>query len=117
MSDYREVLAAAGVPSTAESILAFGSVWEQLEPSIKVFAKRLTTNSEDRKDLVQEAMITLWAQDPARWDFRNARDVSYVRRILHNRMCDVWGEDHRDAEEKADTVAAGSDLAAQFLAS
>lgn len=88
-----------GPPITAEAILAFEIVWPELEPSIKRFARTITGNREDRRDLVQEAMIALWKCDPARFDFRDASEVAYVRRILINHMWDAWGRD-RSARRK-----------------
>ena len=84
---------ASGQVVTAEGVLAFGASWEVLEPSLKRFARLMVRNVDDRKDLLQDAMVELWNLDPTRYDFRDDADVSYIRRRLIMRMWSVWGGD------------------------
>jgi DNA-directed RNA polymerase specialized sigma24 family protein len=84
---------AATAPFTGDASLAVGSAWPVVAPTVTRFAERLTEDPDDRKDLVQEAMIELWKADPTRYDLRDPDDVDYLTRILTNRMRDVWGGD------------------------
>ena len=93
-----------GLPITAEGILAFGTVWPELAPSIKRFARLITPDRDHQDDLIQEAMIALWNADPTRYDFRDRADVAYVRRVLINRMWDVWGDDGGRFRSKAESI-------------
>lgn len=105
-------LASTGVPTTAEEILAFGTVWPELAPSIERFARLITPERDHQQDLIQEAMVALWNADSTRYNFRERADVAYVRRMLINRMWDVWGDDGGHFREQADALrrdlAAGS---------
>ena len=94
----------AGLPITADGVLAFDTVWPDLEPSIRRFARRLTPDRDHQEELVQEAMVKLWRVDPTRYDFRNQSDVSYIRRVLINRMRNVWGDGHDGPLTMADLV-------------
>lgn len=64
-------------------------VWKRVERAVRRAARRLTTDAEMRKDLVQEARVKLWELDPSRIDLRDNTGVFYVRRVLINRMWDV----------------------------
>ena len=59
-----------------EALAEFGSF-------IKASAARLTDDRAQRKDLEQEAAITLWEIDPTRFD---ANDADYLRAVLYKRM-------------------------------
>jgi DNA-directed RNA polymerase specialized sigma24 family protein len=39
---------------------------------------------------VQEALVELWMIDPTRFDLRERKELNYLRRMLVNRMWDVW---------------------------
>ncbi|MDB4876957.1 MAG: Sigma-70 region 2 [Gemmatimonadetes bacterium] len=64
--------------------------WALFRPVLLRFARRLTEDSELRKDLVQEALIELWEIDPTRFDLRDPADYTYLRNALMNRMRNVW---------------------------
>ena len=104
-------LVTAGIPITAENMLLFHVVWPIFEREVKRFARRLTKDKDAREDLIQEAMITLWKCDPARYDFLKVSDEAFVHRMLINRMRDVFGRvrnrDTRDVQyESVDTMPA-----------
>lgn len=98
-----------GVPVTTEAMLIFTVVWPSFESSIEKFARRLACHLDDREDLVQEAMITLWMCDPTAYDFLDPRDMAYLRRAMVNRMCDVWGRkrEHFEARNATPVVYDG----------
>ena len=73
-----------------DAALAVDRVWLRFRPPLRRLARRLTDDRDLRKDLVQEAMISLWDIDPTRFDFREWREFTYVRNALMNRMRDVW---------------------------
>ena len=92
-----------GVPVTTEAMLIFTVVWPSFERGIEEFARRLALEVDDREDLVQEAMITLWKSDPTAYDFLDSADLAYLRRTMVRRMCDTWGRkrEHFEARNAA----------------
>jgi DNA-directed RNA polymerase specialized sigma24 family protein len=91
MSSYVSDLLPDGMPITAEATLAYETMCARLAPGLRNFAKTITDDEDNQKDLVQEAMISLWIADPARYDVRNKSEVAYLRKILIVRMWQVWG--------------------------
>jgi DNA-directed RNA polymerase specialized sigma24 family protein len=86
------VMQLAAIPITAEGVLAFNTVWPELEPHVKQLARRLAPGDRDhQEELIEEAMIKLWGADPTRYNFRNPKHMVYMQRSLDHRMCDVWG--------------------------
>lgn len=76
---------------TAQNEFLLQVMWPILLPSIKAEARKITRDQDDRKDLIQEAQHMFWQCNPSCFDFRDRRDVAYVRSILFNHMRDVWG--------------------------
>lgn len=74
----------------ADSGLAVESSWPQFADQVKRLARWMTDDRDERKDLVQEALIALWMADPTRFDLDDRYDRGYLRRILRNRMWHVW---------------------------
>lgn len=66
-----------------------------IKRSLRPVARRLTEDVEERKDLLQEALVELWAIDPTRFDLREASEIEYLRRMLVNRMWDVWRKERQ----------------------
>ncbi len=95
-----------GVPVTTEAMLIFTVVWPSFESRIEAFARRLAHHLDDREDLVQEAMITLWKCDPTAYDFLDPKDMAYLRRAMVHRMCDVWGRNRQYFEARNAAPAA-----------
>ena len=89
-----------GVPVTTEAMLIFTVVWPTFERGIEEFARRLACQADDREDLVQEAMITLWKCDPTAYDFLDPADMAYLRRAMVHRMCDAWGRKREHFETR-----------------
>jgi DNA-directed RNA polymerase specialized sigma24 family protein len=80
---------------TGDSNLAIAQVWAQLEQSLTGAALRMTKEWEEQEDLLQEALVELWMIDPTRFDLRDRADMAYLRRLLINRMWDVWRKERR----------------------
>jgi DNA-directed RNA polymerase specialized sigma24 family protein len=78
------------MPVTGDSRRAVAIAWKRYAPSLKCVARRMTEDRDERRDLLQEAMVALWKADPTRYDFDDVEDVDYLYRILVNRMLDVW---------------------------
>jgi DNA-directed RNA polymerase specialized sigma24 family protein len=95
----------AGVPITAEGILAFNAVWPDLAGSMRRFARIISSSLDDQADLVQEAMIKLWQVDPARYELGDPKDVAYLRRVLIHHMYDVWGSEPLRFRNSPDSLA------------
>ena len=102
------------VSITAESMLLFSVVWPTFEPAVEALAYAITPDRDDREDLVQEAMITLWKSNPSCYDFMDRRDIAYVKRMLINRMIDVWGR-HRSGGVRMEDPTTGLPLIALAL--
>ena len=64
--------------------------WSRIEWSLRLSVRRITENSDDQQDLLQEALVELWVIDPTRFDLRDRDNLEYLRRMLVNRMWDVW---------------------------
>ena len=96
-----------GVPVTTEARLLFNLAWPLFESRIERYAWRLSDEHDEREDLVQEAMITLWKCDPSAFDFLDPDDVGYLRRAMLNRM--------RNAYRKKHPVAKVSDMPASHV--
>lgn len=75
---------------TGDSARAVESMWPMLERKIRHVAEEITDEPELQADLVQEAQIILWEVDPTRFDPRRFGEQAYLRRVLINRMWDVW---------------------------
>lgn len=75
---------------SGESSLAVEAVWPQIEFSLLPAARRITEDRDQQDDLVQEALVELWMIDPTRFDLRERKEFNYLRRMLVNRMWDVW---------------------------
>ncbi|MDB4890480.1 MAG: hypothetical protein JWL61_2335 [Gemmatimonadetes bacterium] len=78
-----------------DSTLAIAQVWVQLEQSLSGAALRMTKEWEEQEDLLQEALVELWVIDPTRFDLREGMEIAYLRRMLINRMWDVWRKERR----------------------
>ena len=63
-----------------------GSGKGHLLPSVRQVAKLLSDDPTERAELIQEAMVALWQEDPTRFNFRNGADVSQIKKILRDRM-------------------------------
>jgi hypothetical protein len=107
MSTYVSDLLPDGMPITAEATLAYETLCARLAPGLRNFAKTITDDVDDQKDLVQEAMISLWTADPARYDVRNKSEVAFLRRILIVRMWQVSGEEKGHFHEMAQRMGPG----------
>jgi DNA-directed RNA polymerase specialized sigma24 family protein len=70
--------------------LAVEWAWDLIKRSLRPATHRITDDVDERKDLLQEALVELWAIDPTRFDLREPKEVAYLRRMLINRMWDVW---------------------------
>lgn len=64
--------------------------WRRVKRSLRYTARTITDDPEVRKDLLQEALVEMWVIDPTRFDFRDRKEVAYLKRMLINRMWDVW---------------------------
>jgi len=80
---------------TGDSSLAVAHVWDKLEHSLHSAVCRMTNDTEEQEDLLQEALVELWVIDPTRFDLRERADLAYLRRLLMNRMWDVWRIERR----------------------
>lgn len=76
--------------STGDSRLAFERAWPIFERGVRFKARRITKEPHMQKDLIQEAMITLWKADPTRYNLKRRDARGYVRQMLKNRMLNVW---------------------------
>ena len=70
--------------------MAFAHVWPSFERGVAWRARRITDDPDMQKDLIQEAMITLWKADPTRFNLARPGERGYVRRMLINRMLNVY---------------------------
>lgn len=84
-------LATSTVPVTADALIRFNEIWPQYERTVRHFAAQITSDHDHQQDLIQEAMIALWECNPGRYNILWKPDKYYVRKILINRMWDVWG--------------------------
>ena len=75
---------------TGDSGLAVDPAWSELAPSLRRVARRMTSARDEQDDLLQEALVALWAIDPTRFDLREHAELAYLRRMLVNRMWDAW---------------------------
>ena len=76
---------------TGDSNDAIGRAWAMMEDSLRYTAERLTEDSDEQEDLLQEALIQLWITDPTRFDLGVVEERSYLKRMLVNRMWQVRG--------------------------
>lgn len=90
-----------------DASLAVERTWPLFESSLRERARRMTRCVDDQNDLVQEALIELWSADPTRYDLEDPREVAYLRRILVNRMLDVWGGRDERPITVAEAIGAG----------
>ena len=80
-------------PITSDGMRALGVQWPVFEKMIKRIAHTITKDPDDRKDLIQSAMVEFWEIDPTRNDLTSHHEIAYVRTRLVHRMWDVWGKD------------------------
>lgn len=73
--------------ATGDVLQAHARVWRHVQHAVESCAQALTTDPDEREDLIQEARVELWRIDASRCDLRNREDVVYLRRMLTNRMC------------------------------
>ncbi|MEP6619421.1 MAG: hypothetical protein ABJE47_08900 [bacterium] len=92
-----------GIPVTGKEALAFGKAWPIFERSMKRFARICTKDLDKQDDLLQEVMLTLWNQDPTRWDFTIDAHILYMNKMLIHRMHDAWDKD-KNFREKAEDI-------------
>ncbi len=75
---------------SGDSGRAVEAMWPGMEVSLLPAARRITEDRDQQDDLVQEALVELWMIDPTRFDLRERKELNYLRRMLVNRMWDVW---------------------------
>ena len=80
-------------PTTVDGMRALGTAWPKLERTVKRIAHAITTDEDDRKDLIQSAMVEFWELEPAHYDLSDPLEFGYVREILVHRMWNIWGRD------------------------
>ena len=82
---------AAGYLLNADSMAAVESAWALLLPFTRRFAARLTRDSDNQADLLQQAQVTLMKIDPTRFDLRVSDERAYLTRSLLNDIWKTWG--------------------------
>lgn len=75
---------------TVDSMSMLDVVWAVLGERVERASRRMTRDDDLRADLVQEAKIALWRIDATRFDLRRKRERAFVRRVVVNRMWNVW---------------------------
>lgn len=81
--------------ATGDVMQAHARVWRHVQHAVESCARALTTDRDEREDLIQEAHVELWRIDASRCDLHNPEDLRYLRRVLTNRMCKLAGLEAR----------------------
>lgn len=72
-----------------DSSRAIALAWVRLLPSLRHVVGRMTPDSDEQEDYLQEALIHLWTLDVTRFDLRLQAERNYLRRMLVNHMWNV----------------------------
>ena len=90
--------------ATGDVMQAYARIWRHVQVAVERHVRELTTDYDEREELMQAARLELWRIEPSRCDVTNREDVLYLRALLKRHIGGVATKKFGGKNARSDSV-------------